>query len=84
MKVPDDEKDRSDIDDVILEETRRGRRPVDQAALRKRRELLRDLRWLLDFGEETEFLKAIRALGLQDGSPEFLNAVQLWRRHRAR
>jgi len=80
MEKEDDE----DLQDVILEETMRGRRRIDLQARRERAKLNRAYRKLLDIGSEDEFLMAIRALGLRDGSPRFLSAVQAWRENRRR
>ncbi len=78
----DDE--RSDLEDVIREEASRGRRPVDAEARKRRRELLRDVAKTIREGNEREFLRILRALGLQDGSPKFANALRIWRDVRRR
>ena len=59
-------------------ETRRGKRPVDIEERRRRAELQREFKFLLDHGSRDEFVKAIRALGLAYGSPEFEQALSLW------
>jgi hypothetical protein len=82
--MDDEEKPRSELDDVIQQETRRGRRPIDMEERRRRRKLAQDFRFLLDFGKEEEFLTALRAIGLRDGSREFAEAVRVWRENRAR
>jgi len=76
-------KDR-DLEDVMIEEKSRGRRPVDMKTRRQRQKLLRDLRRLLESGDERAFMEAIRSAGLKDGSPEFLNALRVWREFRGR
>ena len=68
-----------DLEDVYREEARRGRRPIDIEALRERRILRRDYLKLIRDGTEEEFLNALRALGLQDGSQEFEGYRQIWR-----
>ncbi len=79
------EMDDSDLKDVIAAETSRGRRhPIDPEARRQHRELLKGFRKRLEEGSEADFLKAIRALGLKDGSPEFENALAVWRELRGR
>ena len=78
-----EEKDR-DLEDVMIEEKSRGRRPVDMKTRRQRQKLLRDLRRLLESGDERAFMEAIRSAGLKDGSPEFLNALRVWREFRGR
>ncbi|MBI4482416.1 MAG: hypothetical protein HY652_05945 [Acidobacteria bacterium] len=70
---------RKDLNDVIREETSRGRRPIDTKARRQRQQLLADLRKLLREKDERAFLAAIREIGLKDGSPEFLKVVHIWR-----
>lgn len=73
-----------DLDDVMKEERARGRRPVDTKARRERQRLLRDLRGLIEAGDERGFLEAIRRVGLKDGSPEFLEAWRVWRESQGR
>jgi hypothetical protein len=55
---------------------RRGRRPVDLAQ-RARRERLAEFGKLLETGTEAEFTKALRAFGLREGSPEFLESLEV-------
>jgi hypothetical protein len=74
-----DKKRKKDLEDVMRTESRRGRRPVDIEARQKRNVLLEDMRKLLLIGSEGEFLKAMRAAGLLDGSPELLDALKAWR-----
>jgi hypothetical protein len=71
-----------DLEDVRKEETRRGRRPLDVDAKRERDKLLRDLGTLLRLGTETEFVAAMRAVGLQEGSAELEQALRIWREFR--
>lgn len=78
-----DEEKKKDLGDVIGSETRRGRRPIDVDAKRKRLELLNDLRKLLMLATEEEFIKAMQAAGLRDGSPQFLEALRIWREYRS-
>ena len=70
-----------DLTDVIREETGRGRRrPIlDASIVRKRGELLRDLRKLIESDDEDLFLEAIRVRGLQEGSEAFERAAEIWR-----
>jgi len=67
---------------VMKKETRRGRRPIDLDARRKRGEMLSDFRKLLTLATEEEFIQAMRAVGLRDGSPQFLDALKIWRDYR--
>ncbi len=72
-----------DLREVMDEEKSRGRRrPADPEARKRRKALLRDLRRLLKYGDEKDFVEAIRALGLKEGSPEFQNALAVWREYR--
>ena len=75
----DDEERQRDVRDVIREEKSRGRRPVDTDALRDYQEKLAKCRELLQYGNESDLRDAIRALGLEDGSPEFVEAIRIWR-----
>jgi hypothetical protein len=69
---------RQDLQDVIRSETRRGKRPVDIEERRHRTELQRQFRFLLESGTRDDFVKAIRALGLKDGSLQFEQALAFW------
>ena len=73
----------SDVEDVRREEMSRGRRPISLETRRQRQELLRDLRKLLELGTEDEFVAAMRALGLQDDSPDWGEILQIWREYRS-
>lgn len=74
----------TEIKDVMRQEIRRGRRPVDADEQRKRRKLARDFGSLLRLATETEFTRALRALGLRDDAPEFADALRVWRENRER
>jgi hypothetical protein len=78
-----DEKRRKDLEDVMRTESRRGRRPVDLEARQKRNMLLQDMRKLLTIATEEEFVAAMHAAGLRDGSPEFAEVLRLWRQYRS-
>jgi len=71
--------DNKDLEDVIREETSRGRRRIDTKARRERAERLEDIRRLLEDATEQEFVEAITAAGLQPGSFQFRQALQIWR-----
>jgi len=72
----------SDVDDVRREEMSRGRRPVSLETRRRRQELLRGLRKLLELATEDEFVAAMRALGLRDDSPDWAEILEIWREYR--
>ena len=66
---------------MMRKESGRGRRPVDMEARRKRTEILNDMRKLLTVATEEEFVTAMRAAGLRDDSPQFLDALRIWREY---
>jgi len=70
-----------ELKNPLTEETSRGRkRPILDASIRRKRgELLRDLRKLIEIGDEELFRGAIRVRGLQDGSEVFERAWNVWR-----
>ena len=73
-----------DVDDVMREERSRGRRPVDMDVRRERETLRKGFREILQLGDEAMLREAMRALGLDDQSPEFSRALDVWRRERGR
>jgi hypothetical protein len=77
----DDKKSR-DLQDVVREEGRRGRRPIDIGTIRQKRERLALLKRLLAVATKEEFIEAIRAFGLVEGTPEFLEALDAWHEFR--
>jgi|HubBroStandDraft_6_1064221.scaffolds.fasta_scaffold542927_1 hypothetical protein len=78
-----DDKRKKELDQVMREETRRGRRPIDLEARRKRAEKLADMRKLLTIATEAEFVTAMQAAGLTAGSQEFLEVLRIWRDFRS-
>jgi hypothetical protein len=78
-----DEDDKSDLEEVMRQEKRRGRRPIDFEAGKRRAQTLSDMRKLLERANQEEFVAAIRAAGLRDGSPEFSEALRIWRDYRS-
>lgn len=77
-----DDKKSQDLKDVIKEEGRRGRRPIDIGTVRKKRERQALLKKLLTLSTEKEFVEAICAFGLVDGTPEFSAALDAWHEFR--
>jgi hypothetical protein len=71
-----------DLKDVIREETRRGRRPIDLDTVRRKREKTALLKKLLTLATKEEFVEPMLAYGLIEGSPEFLEAPDGWREFR--
>jgi hypothetical protein len=80
MKEKD--KKQAELDDVIREETRRDRRPIDIEERKRQAQLKRDLRMYLRIANEQEFREAMRALGLRDGSRQLDQALMIWRAFR--
>lgn len=68
-----------DIQDVMAEEISRGRRPVDLAERRLREEGKAGIRKLLTIGTLEEFVDAMLAYGLREGSQELSDAIEAWR-----
>lgn len=66
----------------MREESSRGRRPVNTDELREREKRLAKCRELLQYGSEQDVREAILALGLEDGSALFLEALRIWRSYR--
>jgi hypothetical protein len=72
-----------DVEEVRRAEMNRGRRPVDMETKRQRQELLRELRKLLDVASESEFVAAMRALGLPEDSPTLREVLEIWPQNRS-
>ena len=77
------DKEQNDVDEVMKLEKQRGRRPIDFEARRKRTQLLRDMKKLLETATELEFLEAMRVVGMREGSPGWLEAMRIWRENRS-
>jgi hypothetical protein len=76
------DKKKQDVQDVLKEEGRRGRRPTDLQGQRAYREQLAKMRRLLEISTEQEFVNAMLAYGMVEGSEEFLVSLQTWREYR--
>ena len=76
------EKKQAELGDVIREETRRGRRPIDIEERKRQAQLKREFRMYLRIATEQEFREAMRALGLRDGSRQLDQALKIWRTFR--
>ena len=68
-----------DIREVMEEEKRRGRRPLDAAAREGRRKLLRAYAQLLYEPSEARFRESIAKIGILEGSDAFAAALEAWR-----
>jgi hypothetical protein len=71
------------IRDVMREESGRGRRRVDTAAIRRHKERLKDFKKLLETGTEEQFITAIRDGGVILDSPQFFALLEFWRVNRS-
>ena len=72
--------DDPEIEAVRAEEERRGKRPVDMAALKRRRILLQKFRQALEGNDVERFKEAIiNVLGQMPGTPEHENSLRIWR-----
>ena len=76
MKDKDKE---SEISDVIKQETRRGKRPIDIEERRRLAAVKQDIRKWLRLGTEDQFREAMRVLGFRDSSEVMEYLVQAWR-----
>lgn len=70
-----------DIREVRKEEESRGRsrRPIDTEARKKAARLRKDLRKIIQSGDERAFIEILREAGLQEGTAEFAEAWKLFR-----
>jgi hypothetical protein len=68
-----------DIREVMAEEARRGKRPLDAAARKLEKERLEAIKVILGFRRETEVIAAIRALGHGDDPKELERILKVWR-----
>lgn len=69
-----------DFDDVIAEETSRGKaRPIKAITRERRRRLAKILAMLRDPAcTKSDFLKGLLDVGLTEESPEYQECVRLW------
>ena len=71
-----------EIHEVRDEEQRRGKRPIDIAARRRRLLLRKKFLEALQSANEDQFREAlIRDLGQTPGSSEFANSMRAWREY---
>jgi ribosomal protein S7 len=77
--------DDDQIREIHEQETRRGRRPVDIAAQKRRRVLLQKFRAALQSRDEATFREAIiNELGQLPGTLEFATSMKIWREFRGK
>ena len=72
--------EKEDFQDVMAEETSRGRRQQKKAVTLARQRMIRKVADMLaDRGcEKRTYLAVIREYGIIEGSPEFLQLCELW------
>jgi hypothetical protein len=72
-----------EIQSIIQEEKSRGvrRKRVDTEERKKTQKTKANLARVLAAGDEREFMKLMREIGLKDDSPEFLKALKAFRDH---
>jgi hypothetical protein len=72
--------DDDDLKDILAEEGRRGRRPIDIEAQRLRLRLLKAFREALKLNDEELFKETIiHELEQLPGSPEYRRSLNAWR-----
>lgn len=76
--MPNGTKD-DDIREVMAEESRRGRRPLDTLAWKLEKQRLEALRVILSIRREEDAVMAIRALGHGDVPDELERVLKVWR-----
>lgn len=64
-----------DLHEVIKQERRRGKRPIDKSRRKAKQSLVQEL---FEEEDEASFLDSIRALGLQEGSAAWKKALAAW------
>ena len=76
----------TELHQVMAEERGRGSlRPVKAETLEKQRRLRKAAEMLADRDcDKRDYLSGLRELGLQDGSPEFLEFVKVWDAYRGK
>jgi len=76
----------TELQQIMAEERGRGsRRPIKAETLEKQRRLRKAAEMLANMEfEKRDYLSGLRELGLQDGSPEFLEFVKVWDAYRGK
>ena len=84
--MPNDKSDDPELSDVMREESGRGKRHPEKAVtISQRRRMYAFVRMLAEGNcEDREVTNAIRALGPQEGSPEFQRLWDWWVKFRDR
>ncbi|MGA7853073.1 MAG: hypothetical protein WCA15_07075 [Candidatus Acidiferrales bacterium] len=70
--------DDTDLRDVMREEKSRGKRRVDTAAEKKKRQLENDATRAIASGDLHAFVRMLHEAGMKDGTPEYANALKIF------
>ena len=73
-----------DIDQVRKAEMRRGRRPIDEAEVERRRRIAAVLHEILNYGTVDDFKDVMRESGLSESDSDWDRALRAWNVERAR
>jgi len=84
--MPNNNKDDQELADIMQEESGRGKRHPEKAlTISQRRKMYAFVRMIADGNcEDRDVANAIRALGPEEGSPEFQRLWDWWVRYRRR
>jgi len=67
-----------DLRDVMREERSRGKRRVDTASEKKKRQLRNDAMQAIASGDLHAFVRMLHEAGMKDGAPEYANALKIF------
>ncbi len=67
-----------DLRDVMPEERSRGKRRVDAAHQKKKRQLEEDAMRAIASGDLHAFVRMLHEAGMKDGTPEYANALKIF------
>lgn len=81
-----DDADEQELLDIMAEEKSRGtrRRRVDPAARKRQLQLERDAIRAIKTGDLHAYVRMLHEAGIQDGTPEFANALKVFHSFRGR
>jgi hypothetical protein len=75
----DDARKDEDIREVMAQESRRGKRPLDPVGRKLEKQRLEAIRVILSIRREEDAVAAIRALGHGDDPDELERILKVWR-----
>ncbi|MGA7915881.1 MAG: hypothetical protein WCA00_11645 [Candidatus Acidiferrales bacterium] len=70
--------DDTELRDVMREEKSRGKRKVDIAEQKKRRQLENAAMKAIGSGDLHAFVRMLHEAGMKDGTPEYANALKIF------